>query len=78
MSEAEIKSITGLDQPAAQEQMLTAMGLRVFRNRANKVVLIREAFVRWQLGDKVQAPQNEPKLRPIGHGKAKETARRHG
>jgi len=61
---AEIQEITGLDQPAAQERFLTRLGLRVFRNACNQVVLEREAFRRWQLGSKM-AQEQEPRLRPI-------------
>lgn len=72
----EIKAITGLDQPAAQERWLNEKGLRAFRNRDNKVVLSREAFIRWQLGDKVKQAEPEPRLRPINGSKT--PAGRHG
>jgi hypothetical protein len=74
----EIEAITGLTQPAAQEEFLVSMGLRAFRNKANRVVLAREVFCRWQLGAKVQTEQHEPQLRPIGHGKTQTSPRRHG
>ena len=62
--QAEIQEITGLDQPAAQERFLTKLGLRVFRNACNQVVLEREAFRRWQLGS-MMAQEKEPRLRSI-------------
>ena len=62
-SEDELRQITGHDQPAAQERLLVSMGLRVFRNAANRVILSREAFVRWQLGENLSTKR--PKLKPI-------------
>lgn len=56
-SEDELVEITGLTNPAAQERLLRSWGLNVYRNRANKVKLAKEAFIRWQLGEKVR---NEP------------------
>lgn len=64
---AELQEITGLEQPAAQERFLTKLGLRVFRNASNEVVLEREVFRRWQLGLKMALDQQEPRLKSI-HG----------
>ncbi|MDO9227132.1 MAG: DUF4224 domain-containing protein [Pseudomonadota bacterium] len=58
----ELSSLTGLDQPAAQERLLREWGLTVFRNRANRVMLDREALTRWQLGVRMQQDK-EPKVR---------------
>lgn len=63
----EIQEITGLEQPAAQERFLTRLGLKVFRNASNEVVLEREVFRRWQLGFSMDREVTEPRLKPI-HG----------
>ena len=60
MTEEEIREATGLTCPAAQERLLRSWGLNVFRNRANKLKLSREAYTRWQLGEKAK---NEPEPR---------------
>lgn len=58
----ELKQLTGLEQPAAQERLLRSWGLNVFRNKANRVMLSKEAYRQHQLG--VKAQQNkEPKVR---------------
>lgn len=61
-SEDELVEITGLTNPAAQERLLRSWGLNVYRNRANKVKLAKEAFIRWQLGEKIKK-ESEPQLR---------------
>jgi hypothetical protein len=63
--QAEIQEITGLGQPAAQERFLTKLGIRVFRNASNQVVLEREVFRRWQLGIKMAQVKQEPRLKTI-------------
>ena len=58
----ELHDLTGLVKPAAQERLLRSWGISVFRNRANRVMLSREALTRWQLGEKI-ASTSEPQLR---------------
>lgn len=64
LTSAEIQAITGSPQPAKQERFLSGLGLRVCRNSRNEVVLAREAFIRWQLGEAVPVGK-APRLRPI-------------
>lgn len=59
----EIKDLTGLEQPAAQERVLRAWGLTVFRNRANRIMLSREALVRWQLGERPERADRAPQVK---------------
>ncbi len=61
-SDEEIVEITGLTNPTAQERLLRSWGLNVYRNRANKVKLAKEAFIRWQLGEKIKK-ESEPQLK---------------
>ena len=63
LSQAEIQARTGLKQPAAQEKLLREWGLVVFRNRANQVILSREAFIRWQLGERPPRQDKAPKVK---------------
>jgi hypothetical protein len=63
LPQEEIQEMTGLTQPAAQEKLLRAWGLVVFRNRANKVILSREAFIRWQLGERAQRAEKAPRVK---------------
>lgn len=58
----ELRDLTGLEQPAAQERLLRSWGLSVFRNRANRVMLAKEALTRWQLGERM-TKEKEPQLR---------------
>lgn len=58
----ELHDLTGLVNPAAQERLLRSWGISVFRNRANRVMLSREALTRWQLGERIST-KSEPKLR---------------
>lgn len=58
----EIATLTGSSQPAAQERILREWGLNVTRNRLNRVMLSREAYVRWQLGERATV-KREPVLR---------------
>ncbi len=62
---SEIETITGLDQPAAQERLLRKLGLAVFRNKANKVILTREALVRWQLGERPGRKTKGPQVKML-------------
>lgn len=62
---SEIEAITGLDQPAAQERLLRKLGLAVFRNKANKVILTREALVRWQLGERPERKAKSPRVKML-------------
>mgnify|MGYP002335843858 CR=1 FL=1 len=64
LTPAEIETITGSPQPAKQERFLSGLGLRVCRNGRNEVILAREAFIRWQLGEVIKADK-APRLRPI-------------
>lgn len=63
LDEAEIVELTGLEQPAAQERLLRAWGLIVFRNKANKVKLSREALVRLQLGERPERARKDPQVK---------------
>lgn len=60
---AEIEHLTGSPQPAAQERILREWGLTVTRNRLNRVILTRDALVRWQLGERPEKAKKEPVLR---------------
>lgn len=59
----ELAEATGCTQPAAQEKWFQDHGLNVYRNRLNQVKVARDAFVRWQLGEKAVAVKREPVLR---------------
>jgi hypothetical protein len=59
----EIRDLTGLEQPAAQERLLRSWGLTVFRNRANRVMLAREALTQFQIGVRLTKESPEPRLR---------------
>lgn len=63
LSAQEVADLTGATQPATQERILREWGLTVYRSRANKVVVSREAVVRWQLGEKPDKARREPVLR---------------
>lgn len=63
LSDAEVSDLTGATQPAAQERILREWGLTVYRSRANKVMVSREAVVRWQLGERPEKARREPVLR---------------
>jgi hypothetical protein len=63
LTQEEIREATGLEQPSAQERLLRSWGLTVFRNRANKVMLAREAYVRWQLGERPERIQKTPQVK---------------
>lgn len=63
LSAQEVADLTGATQPATQERILREWGLTVYRSRANKVVVSREAVVRWQLGKKPDKARREPVLR---------------
>lgn len=64
LTDEELRELTGLEQPAAQERLLRSWGLSVYRNRANKVKLSREALARWQLGERASSGKPaEPRLR---------------
>ncbi len=62
LTDEELAALTGSPQPATQERVLREWGLNVTRNRANKVMLTREALTRHQLGQKTET-KAEPKLR---------------
>jgi hypothetical protein len=62
LTQDELLELTGLEQPAAQERLLRSWGLTVLRNRANRVVLTRDALTQWQLGVRMHQ-EKEPKLR---------------
>ena len=64
LSEAEIVSLTGATQPAAQERIIIQeLGLYAYRNRNNEVKLAREAQIRKQLGASAQTTAAaEPEL----------------
>lgn len=60
----ELRDLTGCVKPASQERRLREMGLTVHRNAANRVMLAREALVRWQLGERGdKRPAKEPQVR---------------
>lgn len=63
LTEAEVIEATGCTQPAAQERWFRKRGLNVSRNNGNKVKVSREAYVRWQLGEKLAKAPREPMLR---------------
>lgn len=63
LSEAEVIEATGCTQPAAQERWFTTRGLNVHRSRDNKVRVSREAYVRWQLGEKPVRAGRDPVMR---------------
>jgi len=63
LTESEIIEATGCTQPAAQERWFRDRGLNVHRNRTNEVRVSREAYVRWQLGEKPTKASHEPTLR---------------
>jgi len=63
LTPAEVALLTGLEQPAAQERLLRAWGLTVFRNRANRIMLSREALVRWQLGERPEKARKQPQVK---------------
>lgn len=63
LSEDELIEATGCTQPAAQERWFTKRGLNVHRSRTNKLRVSREAYVRWQLGEKLAKAPREPMLR---------------
>lgn len=63
LSPEELADLTSLEQPAAQERLLRSWGLTVFRNRANRVMLSREALVRWQLGERPERTQQAPRVK---------------
>jgi len=68
LTQAEIAELTGLTQPAAQERALQEMGLTAWRNPANRVILAREALVRWQLGERTsQRAVKEPQVKIRSH-----------
>lgn len=64
LTEAEIVSLTGATQPAAQERIIIQdLGLYAYRNRNNEVKLAREALIRKQLGASAQnTAAAEPEL----------------
>lgn len=63
LTEQEVADLTGATQPAAQERILWGWGLTVHRSRANRVMVSREALVRWQLGERPEGSKREPRLR---------------
>ena len=64
LTAAEIVSLTGATQPAAQERIIIQdLGLYAHRNRNNEVKLAREALIRKQLGVSLQnTAAAEPEL----------------
>lgn len=63
-SPEEIKEITGLELPSSQEKFLKKLGLNVTRNKANRVILSRDAFLQFQLGNSNRDKSTrEPKLK---------------
>lgn len=63
LTESELADLTGATQPAAQERILREWGLTVYRSRANKVMVSREAVIRWQLGERSVRAGREPVVR---------------
>ena len=65
LTDEEVARLTGSQQAATQERILVdEMGLRAFRNRAGRVMVTREALIRWQLGEKPATKEKrEPTLR---------------
>lgn len=64
LTETEVAALTGATQPATQERILREWGLTVYRSRTNKVMVSREAVIRWQLGERPAAThKREPVLR---------------
>lgn len=64
LSEAEIRRITGRERPATQERFFVEkLGIRAHRNGLNEVIVSREAYVRWQLGERPAAAKPRPRLR---------------
>lgn len=62
LTDAELAELTGLRQPAAQARTLREWGLTVYLSKANRVMVSREALVRWQLGERSQVAR-EPVLK---------------
>lgn len=63
LTDSELRELTGAIQPATQERILREWGLTVFRSRTNRVMVSREAVVRWQLGERTDKVKREPVLR---------------
>lgn len=63
LTDAEVERLTGSAQPATQARVLADMGLVVRPNRANRVIVAREAIVRLQLGERPEGRKREPRLR---------------
>ena len=68
LTEAEVIKATGCIQPAAQENWFLEHGLNAYRNRNNEVIVAREAYVRWQLGEKPAKAVREPMLKMLANG----------
>lgn len=63
LTPAEIQAITGSPQPATQEKRLRDAGLNPLRVNGGPVILMREALIRWNLGEKPTKVKHEPTLR---------------
>lgn len=64
LTQAELIALTGAQRASLQAEVLRAMGLNVWPNRAGKIMLAREALVRCQLGSEERV-EPEPKVRMV-------------